>query len=262
MSKRKLWSYGCSYSHEWAETKGWAKTLAKNLDLELIDDDGTNEDATWRHFAGKGFSYYRDEIIKDIPKWGDDDIIIIEESVRLRSYSPYFKKEEYDSLLAQYMVEYYESDPNNFIKGYEFPDDYSHNLLVTRNMISWLMFRDFIRMLLTFRRKNIFVWQYEGRYLEWFWAEPRYNKNLPGYYEGRKQPFISKEYPIHNWDEWIDFLGNSKLTFPNDTDCYTEWMTTDDKIWVNVETLDDHQSQYGQDVMAEYFTKQIKERMI
>lgn len=257
MKKRKLWSYGCSYSHEWGDLKGWPRFIASELNLDLINDDNgiSDEDVTWVHKSGKGFSKHRDLIIKDFPKWNKDDIVIIEESVRLRAYSPYFKKDVYDELLQIDLGPYLENRPNEIQTDYLFSESDNDNFTLVRRYIGWNMFQDFIKMLLSVRRTNTFIWQYEGSAIDWSYRDTDPNNLDIESYEPRS-------IIIQNWKEWNQFVGDSKLLFPHDKESYIEWMSVDKKAWFNYLTLDDHQSQYGHEEMAKSFIKQIKQRMI
>jgi len=257
MKKRKLWSYGCSYSHQWGHLKGWPRFVAEELDLELNDDniEIPNQQVTWVHMAGKGFSKHREFIIKDFPKWGPDDIVIIEESVRLRSYSPYFKKDEYDELLGIDLAPYLENRPNLVQTDYIFPEEENDDYTKVRRYIGWHMFHDFVKMLLTVRRNNTFIWQYEGEHINWCYNDPE--PNNPNF-----KVYNPQGAAIKNWNEWNQFVGDNKLLFPHNKESYVEWMGNDTNVWFNYLTLDDHQSQYGHEQMANSFIEQIKARMV
>ena len=82
--KNKLWTYGCSFTYDahWPRyDKGWFDYIADEFELEHIA----------RHSAGYGWTKIKNDFYEDLPKWGENDMIIVQSSHLLRMYCEFLQ---------------------------------------------------------------------------------------------------------------------------------------------------------------------------
>jgi len=89
-NKKNLWVYGCSHSTGWVWNenhsphtyfKPWPEIVSEGIGYNLIN----------RAKEGSSFHNIRDKILNDIPSWNEEDLVLIQETYRVRATSPYIK---------------------------------------------------------------------------------------------------------------------------------------------------------------------------
>ena len=293
MKKRKLWIYGCSYSDYWGEdetlrdTYSWARLLANDLDLSLthhkqLEDTyhyrnesiQDRDDITWRHDAGRGLSKHKDIIFEDILKWQPQDIVVIEESVRLRAFSPYLNEDNEDLLNEDILpftqdtirnpIEnrtYLESTPSEYYKNEDIHSDHLY-----RQLVGWKQWYTYMSYILTHRPTNTFVWHFSGKDIQGGFLEEHesnYTPTIQPYDKPmEKGCYRSDELQLPHWDNYKEKFKENFLHFPWGKESYMEFICSHKSLFYDFDNnWDDHQSHLAHKIQAEYFGEQIKARM-
>lgn len=304
MKKRKLWIYGCSYSDYWGDEKhrfenAWPALLAKELDLSLTHQrqghqyNGWMEEiipeectTTWRAMAGEGFSAHRDIIFEDIHSWQPQDIVIIEESVRVRCFTPYLKMaedftREAQQLIHEDIVPHFESNirrpkenralevlqPNNIGKEVLTKFNEGENIedwLLYRQLINWKMWYNTIRYIVKTRPTNTFLWNFSDYSVDNFYRVQ--HGNTTPEIQPYDTPMLDGSYSegvwkLPHWDDYVKECGENILRFPWGKTSYERFIGTHPSLFFDYKEKDDHQSNLAHKIQAEYFGEQIKTKM-
>ena len=314
MKKRKLWIYGCSYSDYWGDESKrndncWIRLLQKELDLECIhhtDDEEANTFyhhavndrwiTTWRNYAGRGWSYHKDIILEDFLHWKPEDIVIIEESVRQRAFTPYLRdnhgwgsetpsnySELQDTKVLPYCKETIQApqgfraievfNPNNIdekdYQRYQMNKDI-RSLHMYRELVSWKSFYDMINIILTIRPTNTFTWHFAGEDISGNYIG-KWDKDFnPHLYTPTIQPiggemkqglYVTGGWKLPHWKEYKERWKENFLHLPWGRESYQRFIASHPELFCDFGMRDDHQSDIAHKLQAECFVEQIKARM-
>lgn len=323
--KRKLWIYGCSYSDYWASEQkedrhnhAWPALIAKELDLslnhwddwpELMNDEHTryrwsnstiqdNDIITWKAVAGDGFSLHKDIILEDWKLWKPQDIVIIEESVRQRAYTPYLKEQQEEdetpqsSLLSEEVIPISEDRvnspmelhgcPNGQRLGWKSPENRTivesnskSHYCQHRSSIQYAYNNDNQLKSLSLYRELV-SWKHFYNIITTI-CTYRKNNTFVWNYEGNdlggnyvdtksltdySKPLYRKgNWELPHWKDYKEICNENILSFPMGKESMREWMGTSKDLFNNFEECDDHQNNLAHRLQANHFIEQIRNKM-